>query len=96
MYARPTYPITCPKCGARPYEHCRALTSGRVTDTHTARIEAANNCHTNSRGIRGSGVWEMDVVRLAFKWAVVHVRAGRPDLAREDLRWLHSRLEDQR
>jgi hypothetical protein len=37
-----------------------------------------------------------DEENLAFKWAVVHVRAGRPDLAREDLRWLHSRLENQR
>jgi hypothetical protein len=29
-----------------------------------------------------------DEEQLAFRWAVAHVRAGRTDLAAEDLNWL--------
>lgn len=32
----------CPKCGAEPGQRCRALTSGRTTDTHEARWDAAH------------------------------------------------------
>lgn len=31
------YPRPCPRCHAGPYQPCRAK-SGRVTDTHLARI----------------------------------------------------------
>lgn len=34
------YAATCPRCSAKPKEPCRAIKSGRVTDTHIARIEA--------------------------------------------------------
>lgn len=33
--------VECPTCLAGVNLRCRALTTGRVTDTHTARIEAA-------------------------------------------------------
>lgn len=29
-----------------------------------------------------------DIERLAFRWAIDHIRAGRTDLAVEDLTWL--------
>lgn len=32
-----------------------------------------------------------DVERLAFRWALAHIRAGRIDLAVEDLAWLGAR-----
>jgi hypothetical protein len=32
------YPRPCPTCGAEPYQPCRSLTTGRVTDTHHARL----------------------------------------------------------
>jgi len=35
----PTYENTCPTCGAAGGMRCRTLTTGRATDTHTARIE---------------------------------------------------------
>lgn len=31
----------CPKCGAEPGKRCRALMSGRTTDTHEARWDVA-------------------------------------------------------
>jgi len=33
--------VDCPKCGAKVGEKCRTLTTGRVTDSHEARIDAA-------------------------------------------------------
>ena len=33
--------VDCPKCGARVGMKCRTLTSGRITDSHNARIDAA-------------------------------------------------------
>ena len=35
-----TLDVECPKCGAKAGDRCRALTSNRVTDTHTARMDA--------------------------------------------------------
>lgn len=35
------YPNTCPTCSAAPGQPCLTLTTGRVTDTHIARIEEA-------------------------------------------------------
>ena len=32
------YPATCPACGAVPFAACRTARTGRVTDTHLARI----------------------------------------------------------
>lgn len=32
------YPRSCPTCKAAPYRPCRSLGTGRVTDTHLARI----------------------------------------------------------
>ena len=32
------YSVPCPKCDAMPYERCRSLTKGKVTDTHMARL----------------------------------------------------------
>lgn len=34
--------VSCPKCGAGPDEHCRTLTTNRVTDPHDARIQMRN------------------------------------------------------
>jgi hypothetical protein len=34
------YNVTCPVCNAQPLTPCRTLRTGRVTDTHLARIEA--------------------------------------------------------
>lgn len=34
------YGVACPTCGAKPDEPCRAVRSGRVTDTHSARQAA--------------------------------------------------------
>lgn len=34
------YPVTCSTCKAAPFTPCRSLTTGRVTDTHVARITA--------------------------------------------------------
>lgn len=33
--------VACPKCGAAPHSRCRTLTTGRTTDAHSDRIEAA-------------------------------------------------------
>ena len=33
------HPNPCPKCGAKRGAPCRTLTTGRVTDTHLARME---------------------------------------------------------
>ena len=35
------HPNPCPKCGAKRGAPCRTLTTGRVTDTHLARMGAA-------------------------------------------------------
>lgn len=35
------YPRPCSTCGAGSREPCRTLTTGRVTDTHIARIQTA-------------------------------------------------------
>jgi hypothetical protein len=35
---RPRYAWGCDKCGAPAFEHCRSLTTGRITDTHKARL----------------------------------------------------------
>jgi hypothetical protein len=32
------YARGCPTCGAGPYQPCRTLTTGRVTDTHMKRL----------------------------------------------------------
>jgi hypothetical protein len=37
--SRPLYDVACPKCGAEPGWHCRSLTTNRVTDTHSARMD---------------------------------------------------------
>lgn len=29
--------VPCPTCGAKPNDPCRAITSGRVSDSHAAR-----------------------------------------------------------
>ncbi len=34
------YPTGCDTCGAVVGDPCRSLTTGRVTDTHKARIDA--------------------------------------------------------
>lgn len=34
--------VPCPSCGAPVGEPCRAITSHRVTDTHSARHRAAD------------------------------------------------------
>ncbi len=36
------YRNVCPKCKARSFEPCRTLKTGRVTDTHLSRVDAAN------------------------------------------------------
>ncbi|WP_420196414.1 zinc finger domain-containing protein [Mycobacteroides abscessus] len=33
--------VACPKCGAGPQSRCRTLATGRTTDAHSDRIEAA-------------------------------------------------------
>lgn len=33
--------VDCPKCGVKAGDRCRALTSGRTTDTHNGRWDAA-------------------------------------------------------
>lgn len=35
------YPTGCDTCGAGIGEPCRSTTSGKVTDTHRARIDAS-------------------------------------------------------
>jgi hypothetical protein len=35
------YDVICPTCGAFPRDPCRTLTTGRVTDTHAARMTPA-------------------------------------------------------
>lgn len=47
--SRPRYDVACPKCGVAAGQHCRTLTTGRVTDTHNARIDAQYG-HYHSRG----------------------------------------------
>lgn len=38
MTAASVRPWICAKCNAAPGEPCRSLTTGRVTDTHAARL----------------------------------------------------------
>ena len=33
------YPNICPTCGAKPFQRCRTLSTGRSTDTHQARLD---------------------------------------------------------
>lgn len=44
------YPVICPTCGAGPSRPCRTMSTGRVTDTHQARIDAAAE-HTTARAL---------------------------------------------
>jgi hypothetical protein len=52
------YGVWCPKCTAEHDQPCRTLTTGRVTDTHSARIRKAQRVAetrqmlTNLREIR--------------------------------------------
>jgi hypothetical protein len=32
------YHLACPTCKARPFDPCRSLTKGKITDTHAARL----------------------------------------------------------
>ena len=34
-----SYPDPCEKCGVGPFEQCRSLTTGKLTDTHAARLK---------------------------------------------------------
>lgn len=52
--------------------------------------KAARACRELSWAMRFKA--PTDEENLAFRWAVAHVRAGRRDLAVEDLNWLGARL----
>jgi hypothetical protein len=38
--SRRRFSVTCPKCRAEPFRHCRTLGTNRVTDTHADRVAA--------------------------------------------------------
>jgi len=37
-----SYPNPCPRCGAKPFQPCVALTNGKRTDTHAIRLHLSH------------------------------------------------------
>jgi hypothetical protein len=42
------FTVACPKCSAAARQRCRTVTTGRVTDTHVARMLAAWAAHPHT------------------------------------------------